>query len=49
MLRIFSNMVERIMEVHKDNLPIYGDGFEDSLTNLERVLKICKEKKMVLI
>ena len=38
MLSIFSDMVERIMEVYTDDITVYGGDFEDCLTNLEAVL-----------
>ena len=34
MLNIFSDMVERIMEVYMDDITIYGGTFEDCLANL---------------
>ncbi|RVW78423.1 Retrovirus-related Pol polyprotein from transposon 17.6 [Vitis vinifera] len=39
MLSIFSDMVERIMEVFMDDITIYGGTFEECLVNLEAVLK----------
>ena len=38
MLSIFSDMVERIMEVLMDDITIYGGTFEECLVNLETVL-----------
>ena len=38
MLSIFSDMVERIMEVFMDDITIYGSTFEECLVNLEAVL-----------
>ena len=35
MLNIFSDMVERIMEVYMDDITIYGDTFEECLTTLK--------------
>ncbi|KAL6348224.1 hypothetical protein AAG906_003090 [Vitis piasezkii] len=37
MLSIFSDMVERIMEVFMDDITIYGSTFEECLVNLEAV------------
>ena len=34
MLSIFSDMVERIMEVYMDDITIYGGTFEECLANL---------------
>ncbi|WKA06537.1 hypothetical protein VitviT2T_024433 [Vitis vinifera] len=48
MLSIFSDMVERIMEVFMDDITIYGSTFEECLVNLEAVLNICIEKDLVL-
>ncbi|KAL6315692.1 hypothetical protein AAG906_005784 [Vitis piasezkii] len=44
MLSIFSDMVERIMEVFMDDITIYGGTFEECLVNLEAVLHRCIEK-----
>ncbi|RVW83173.1 Retrovirus-related Pol polyprotein from transposon 17.6 [Vitis vinifera] len=49
MLSIFSDMVERIMEVFMDDITIYGGTFEECLVNLEAVLKRCIEKDLVPI
>ncbi|RVX01134.1 Retrovirus-related Pol polyprotein from transposon 297 [Vitis vinifera] len=48
MLSIFSDMVERIMEVFMDDIIIYGGTFEECLVNLEAVLHRCIEKGLVL-
>ena len=48
MLSIFSDMVERIMEVFMDDITIYGGTFEECLVNLEAVLNKCIEKDLVL-
>ncbi|RVW86166.1 Retrovirus-related Pol polyprotein from transposon 17.6 [Vitis vinifera] len=48
MLSIFSDMVERIMEVFMDDITIYGSTFEECLVNLEAVLNRCIEKDLVL-
>ncbi|WKA06915.1 hypothetical protein VitviT2T_024793 [Vitis vinifera] len=48
MLSIFSDMVERIMEVFMDDITIYGGTFEEYLVNLETVLERCIEKDLVL-
>nr|CAN75109.1 hypothetical protein VITISV_010027 [Vitis vinifera] len=45
---IFSDMVERIMEVFMDDITVYGDTFEECLVNLEAVLHRCIEKDLVL-
>ncbi|RVW25248.1 Transposon Tf2-11 polyprotein [Vitis vinifera] len=46
MLSIFSDMVERIMEVFMDDITVYGTSFEDCLSHLEDVLKRCIEKDL---
>ena len=38
MLIIFSDMVERLMEVDMEDITIYGGTFEECLANLETVL-----------
>ena len=38
MLSIFSDMVEHIMEVYRDDITVDGGDFEECLTNLEAVL-----------
>ncbi|RVW84254.1 Retrovirus-related Pol polyprotein from transposon 17.6 [Vitis vinifera] len=48
MLSIFSDMVERIMEVFMDDITVYGGTFEECLINLEAVLHKCIEKDLVL-
>ncbi|RVW19625.1 Retrovirus-related Pol polyprotein from transposon opus [Vitis vinifera] len=48
MLSIFSDMVERIMEVFMDDITIYGGTYEECLVNLEAVLNRCIEKDLVL-
>ncbi|RVX11456.1 Retrovirus-related Pol polyprotein from transposon 17.6 [Vitis vinifera] len=48
MLSIFSDMVERIMEVFMDDITVYGGTFEECLVNLEVVLNRCIEKDLVL-
>ena len=48
MLSIFSDMVERIIEVYMDDITVYGGSFEECLINLETVLHRCIEKNLVL-
>ena len=48
MLSIFSDMVERIMEVYMDDITIYGNTFKQCLANFETVQHICIEKNLVL-
>ena len=48
MLSIFSDMVERFLEVFMDDFSVFGDSFEDCLSNLKKVLIRCEEKNLVL-
>ena len=48
MLSMFSDMVERIMEVYMDHITVYGGDFEECLANLEAILQRCIEKNLVL-
>ena len=48
MLSMFSDMVERIMQVYMDDITVYGGDFEECLTNLEAILQRCIEKNLVL-
>ena len=48
MVSIFSDLVECIMDVYMDDITLYGDTFEECLTNLETVLHRCIEKNLVL-
>ncbi|RVW12444.1 Retrovirus-related Pol polyprotein from transposon 17.6 [Vitis vinifera] len=49
MLSIFSDMVERIMEVFMDDITVYGGSYKECLLHLEAVLQRCIEKDLVLI
>ena len=48
MVSIFSDMVEKFMEVFMDDLSIFGDSFDDCLDHLKLVLARCVEKGLVL-
>ena len=48
MLSIFSDMVKKFLEVFMDDFSVFGDSFEQCLENLEKVLKRCIEKNLVL-
>ena len=48
MLSIFSDMVECFLEIFMDDFSVFGDSFDDCLTNLEKVLSRCEEKNLVL-
>ena len=47
-MSIFSNMIEEIMEVFKDDFSVYGTTFDHCLGNLDRVLQRCQEKDLIL-
>ena len=48
MMRIFSDFVEKIIEVFMDDFTIYGDTFDHCLGNLALVLERCMETNLVL-
>ena len=48
MISIFSDMVERILEVFMDDFSVYGDTFDQCLVNLALVLEICEKSNLVL-
>ncbi|KAI3453495.1 hypothetical protein Pfo_010158 [Paulownia fortunei] len=48
MLSIFSDMVECFLEVFMDDFSIFGNSFDDCLSNLEKILIRCEEKNLVL-
>ena len=48
MLSLFSDMVERFLEIFIDDFSIYGDSFDQCLHHLELILQRCKEKNLTL-
>ena len=48
MMGIFSDKIEKIMEIFMDDFFVYGDSYEGCLENLRRVLERNKEKNLVL-
>jgi hypothetical protein len=48
MMAIFSDLIEKAMEVFMDDFSIYGKTFEDCLANLDKVLKRCQMADLVL-
>lgn len=48
MMSIFSDFVEKIMEVFMDDFFVHGSSFDDCLTNLEKVLERCEQVNLVL-
>jgi hypothetical protein len=48
MMVIFSDLIEKVMEVFMDNFSVYGKTFKDCLANLDKVLKQCQMADIVL-
>lgn len=48
MMKIFSGMVERTVEVFMDYFSMYGESFQICLKKLEQVLERCEETHLVL-
>ncbi|CAN6677841.1 unnamed protein product [Malus baccata var. baccata] len=48
MMSIFSDYVEKIIEVFMDDFSIFGDSFDCCLNNLSLILKRCIETNLVL-
>ncbi|KAM2922713.1 hypothetical protein COP2_039036 [Malus domestica] len=48
MVIIFSEYVERIIEIFMDDLIVFGDSFDNCLDNLTLILKRCVETNLVL-
>ena len=48
MVAIFLDLIEDIIEVFMDDFFIFGNSFDNCLTNLDRVLRRCKETNLIL-
>jgi hypothetical protein len=48
MMAIFSDLIEKVMEVFMDDFSVYGKTFKDCLANLDKVLRRCQEADLVL-
>ncbi|KAM0997088.1 hypothetical protein ACFX2C_007009 [Malus domestica] len=48
MMSIFSDYVEKIIEVFMDDFSVFGDSFDSCLHNLSLILKRCVETNLVL-
>jgi hypothetical protein len=48
MMVIFSDLIEKVMEVFMNDFSIYSKTFEDCLANLNKVLKRCQLADLVL-
>lgn len=47
-LNIFSDFVENCIEVFMDDFTVYGDNFDECLSNLGLIMKRCVETNLVL-
>jgi hypothetical protein len=48
MMAIFSDLIEKVVEIFMDDFSIYGKTFEDCLANTDKVLKQCQMAGLVL-
>nr|GEW17891.1 reverse transcriptase domain-containing protein [Tanacetum cinerariifolium] len=48
MAAIFHDMIEKTMEVFMDDFLVFGDSFSSYLSNLDKMLKHCEDKNLVL-
>jgi hypothetical protein len=48
MMAIFSDLIEKIVEVFMDDFSVYGKTFKNCLANLDKVLKRCQMSDLVL-
>jgi 7-keto-8-aminopelargonate synthetase-like enzyme len=48
MMSIFSDMVEKFLEVFMDDFSVFGSSFDTCLHNLSLVLQRCKETDLIL-
>jgi hypothetical protein len=48
MMSIFSNMVEKFLEVFMDDFSVFGSSFDTCLHNLSLMLQHCKETDLIL-
>jgi hypothetical protein len=48
MMVIFSDLIEKAIEVFMDDFSIYDKTFKDCLANLDKVLRRCQEADLVL-
>ena len=49
MIAIFSDLIEKGLEIFMDDFSVHGKTFETCLKNLEKVLTRCTETNLVLI
>jgi hypothetical protein len=48
MMAIFSDLIEKVMEVFMDDFFVYSKTFKDCLANLDKVMRRCQEADRVL-
>lgn len=48
MMNIFSDMIDKFLEIFMDDFSVFGSCFDEFLHHLTLVLIICKEKKPIL-
>ncbi|GKF55904.1 reverse transcriptase domain-containing protein [Tanacetum coccineum] len=48
MMAIFHDMIKKTMEVFMDDFSVFWDSFDSYLSNLEKMLKRCKDTNLVL-
>ena len=48
MMAIFSDLVEKTMEIFMDDFSVFGDSFNECLEHLKAVLQRCEETSLVL-
>ena len=48
MMAIFSDFIEKSVEVFMDDFSVFGISFDNCLTNLSQVLQHCEETNLVL-
>jgi hypothetical protein len=48
MMVIFSNLIEKVIEVFMVNFSVYGKTFEGCLANIDKLLKRCQMANLVL-
>ncbi|GKB74751.1 reverse transcriptase domain-containing protein [Tanacetum coccineum] len=48
MMAIFHDMIEKTMEVFMDDFLVFGNSFSTCLTNLDKMLKRCKDTNLAL-
>ena len=47
-MSIFSDLMEKAMEIFMDDFSMYGSSFEHFLKNLETTLQRCQDKNLAL-